>query len=413
MAELLAVPPPPVEVRTVPELPPELRALDRVRGRAGRAAGGGALEALLGGREVPLREGRRATFLYRGPAERVELRHWIYGLEPDPPFRRLDGTDVWALTLELPEDSRVEYKLAVVEDGHERVILDPLNPRRAHDPFGANSVLRMPGYERPAWTRPDPAAPRGRLRKLSVESAAFGGRRSVRVYEPAAVPPPGGLSLLVVHDGDDFLRYAGLRPVLDNLIAAGAVAPLVVAFTQPSGERLEEYAADPRQARFVAEELVPALERRLPLAPGPESRGLAGASLGAVASLATAWLRPGRFGRLLLQSGSFARDTRRGPAFAPVAELMQRFLAAPGRPAGRIFVSCGVYESLVVENRALVPELEAAGARVRYRETRDGHHWEGWRDGWGEALPFLFPGAAAAQAEAESRPLGGGVPLPP
>lgn len=399
-----APPTPPVEVRTVPELPPELAALDRTvdrshLGRRGRRAGGAAIEALLAGREAPLREGRRATFLYRGPAERVHLRHWIFGLAPDPPFRRLDGTDLWALTVELPEDSRVEYKLAVVEGGCERVILDPLNPRRAHDPFGANSVLRMPGYERPAWTRPDPAVPRGRLRRLTVESEAFGGRRRARVYEPAAPPGPGGYSLLVVHDGDDFLRYAGLRPVLDNLIAAGAVAPLVVAFTQPAGERLEEYAADPRHARFVADELAPAVAARFPLSPDPEARGLAGASLGAVASLASTWLRPGRFGRLLLQSGSFARDTRRGPAFAPVAELMRRFLAAPGRPAGRVFVSCGVYESLVVENRALVPELEAAGARVRYRETRDGHHWEGWRDGWGEALPFLFPGAAEPPPE--------------
>jgi enterochelin esterase family protein len=77
--------------------------------------------------------------------------------------------------------------------------------------------------------------------------------------------------------------------------------------------------------------------------------------------------------------------------FEPVARFMRRFRAAPGRPAERIYVSCGLYESLVVENRALAPELEAAGARVLYRETLDGHHWEGWRDCWGEALPFLFP----------------------
>jgi len=31
--------------------------------------------------------------------------------------------------------------------------------------------------------------------------------------------------------------------------------------------------------------------------------------------------------------------------------------AAPGRPAGRIYVSCGIYESLIYENRSLVPLL--------------------------------------------------------
>ncbi|HUF78308.1 MAG TPA: alpha/beta hydrolase-fold protein [Thermoanaerobaculia bacterium] len=382
---------PPVAVRVVPDLPAELRALDhRPRGRR-RRTNGAAVEALLARRQVPLRDGARATFLYRGAAESVHLRHWVFGLEPEPAFRHLDGTDLWALTLELPEDSRVEYKLAVVEGGEERVILDPLNPRRAHDPFGANSVLRMPGYERPEWTRPDPAAPRGRLEEVAVASAAFDEERRLRVYVPAAPPPPAGYSLLVAHDGEDYRRFSDLRPVLDNLISAGGLAPLVVALHQPGSERLVEYAGDPRHARFVADELVPVLEERYPVATEPARRGLAGASFGAVAALATAWLRPGRFGRLLLQSGSFAADTRRGEVFVPVADFMRRFREAPRRPAERIFVSCGVYESLVIENRALVPDLEATGARVRYRELRDGHHWEGWRDAWGEGLPWLFP----------------------
>ena len=402
MAEGSFSPSPPVAVRVVPELPAELRALERRPGWRRRRSHGAAIEALLARRQVPLRDGARATFLYRGPAERVRLRHWVFGLDPDPAFRRLDGTDLWALTLELPEDSRVEYKLAVVEGGEERLILDPLNPRRAHDPFGANSVLRMPGYERPDWTRPDPAAPRGRLEEVAVESAAFGEERRLRIYVPAAPAPPAGYSLLVAHDGEDYRRFSDLRPVLDNLIAAGGLAPLLVALHQPGPERLVEYAGDPRHARFVADELVPLLEERYPVAADPARRGLAGASFGAVAALATAWLRPGRFGRLLLQSGSFAGDTRRGPVFEPVAELMQRFREAPGRPAERIFVSCGVYESLVVENRALVPELEATGARVRYRELRDGHHWEGWRDAWGEGLPWLFP-----------TPPSPSIPLPP
>jgi enterochelin esterase family protein len=384
---------PPVAVRVVPELPGALLELEARAGARDRKGAAAAVRDVLARHAVPLVEGARATFLYHGAADAVRLRHWIFGLDPDPPFRRLAGTDLWALTLELPAGSRVEYKLEVVEDGHERVVLDPRNPRKAHDPFGANSVVRMPGYERPEWTRRDPAAPRGRMEEVAVESRAFREERRLRVHVPAAPPPPGGYALLVIHDGEDFVRYADLRPVLDNLVARGRMTPPVVALHQPGEERLTEYAADPRHARFLADELLPALEERYPLAPDPAARGLAGASFGAVASLGTAWLRPGRFGRLLLQSGSFAGDAGRGPVFEPVARFMRRFRAAPGRPAERIYVSCGLYESLVVENRALAPELEAAGARVLYRETLDGHHWEGWRDCWGEALPFLFPPA--------------------
>ncbi len=122
-----------------------------------------------------------------------------------------------------------------------------------------------------------------------------------------------------------------------------------------------------------------------------------GASFGAVAALATAWQHPGVFGRLLVQSGSFAFSDlgtrhRRGEVFDPVVRFVNRFREAPGRPAQRIFASCGVYESLIYENRSMVPLLQQTGAEVRYVEARDGHNWENWRDRLREGLSWLFPG---------------------
>ena len=63
------------------------------------------------------------------------------------------------------------------------------------------------------------------------------------------------------------------------------------------------------------------------------------------------------------------------------------------RPADEVFVSCGVYESLIYENRSLVPLLREHGIQVRYSEARDGHNWENWRDRLREALSWLFPGS--------------------
>ena len=60
--------------------------------------------------------------------------------------------------------------------------------------------------------------------------------------------------------------------------------------------------------------------------------------------------------------------------------------------AERVFVSCGVYESLIYENRSLVPLLERAGMQVRYVEAADGHNWENWRDRLREGLSWLYPG---------------------
>ena len=57
-----------------------------------------------------------------------------------------------------------------------------------------------------------------------------------------------------------------------------------------------------------------------------------------------------------------------------------------------VFVSCGVYEPLIVRNRSMVPTFESAGMTVRYVEARDGHSWENWRDRLREGLSWIFPG---------------------
>jgi len=198
-----------------------------------------------------------------------------------------------------------------------------------------------------------------------------------------------------VHDGGDYLAYAGLATVLDNLVHRGELADLVVACTHP-GERLVEYADHAPHARFVTGELVPWLEARYPLLGAPEGRCLMGASFGAVASLSTAVRSPGFYGRLLLQSGSFAftdiGESRRGPAFAPVVRFVNEFRDRPARVSERVYVSCGQYESLIYENRSLVPLFSAAGMEVKYEEARDGHNWEAWRDRLRAGLTWLFPG---------------------
>ena len=73
----------------------------------------------------------------------------------------------------------------------------------------------------------------------------------------------------------------------------------------------------------------------------------------AVADLGQAETLPGRiqrdtlFGRLLLQSGSFAFTdigdrNHRGPLFDPVVAFMNRFRAEPTAVSERVFVSCSV-----------------------------------------------------------------------
>ena len=99
-----------------------------------------SVDAFLSQHTFPIVEGGSVTFLYRGAADRVQLRHFIFGLPTAQPFQRLDGTEVWYLVMDLPRCSRIEYKIELVRGEKREWIMDPLNPRVAHDPYGANSV---------------------------------------------------------------------------------------------------------------------------------------------------------------------------------------------------------------------------------------------------------------------------------
>ena len=353
-----------------------------------------AIDAFIAGNGLPLVDREGVTFVYRGEATAVLLRMFISGLPAAQPLERIPGTDLWRLRLALPEYSRFEYKFEVQRGGGAEWITDPLNPLTAADPFGANSVCQGWGYLPPEWTLPDPGARRGSLEELSLESRQLG-RRRVQLYLPARFRRSRRYGLLVLHDGGDYLRYAQLQFVLDNLIHRLEIPPLVVALLD-SPDRLGEYVGCDAHADFVALELLPALGARLPLDSDPALRGVMGASLGGVAALHAAWRHPGTFGRLLLQSGSFAFTdigaNRRGPVFEPVVRFMNAFRADPGRPAERVYLSCGIYESLIYENRSLLPLLQAARLQVRLEEARDGHNWQNWRDRMRSGLTYLFPG---------------------
>ncbi len=346
--------------------------------------------------KFPIVEGTSVTFVWTGHGDGVSLRHWVYGLETSNALARVEGTDLFYLTLEIPKRSRVEYKFEIHRGGTSQWIEDPLNPNRARDPFGANSVLQSDGYELPSWTNPDPIARPGVLEPFAFESKALGAVRTGKIYLPARFRRTRQYPLLVVHDGSDYINYARMKTVLDNLIEHLEIPDLIVAFTD-SPDRLREYANDEAHARVLTEELAVDLAKRFPLFDRPQARCLMGASFGAVAAFSTAWRYPGFWGRLLLQSGSFAftdigKGNRRGPLFDRVVEFVNAYREKPSAVSERVFVSCGVYESLIYENRSMVPLLDAVGMQVRFVEARDGHNWENWRDRLREGLSWLFPG---------------------
>lgn len=348
------------------------------------------------GDPFPVVEPGRVTFAYHGPVNEVVLDHYGVGLPEDLRFEHLGGSDWHTLTLQVPHETRLEYKLWVTDTFGRRLIEDPLNPKVAAHAFGANSVLEADGYAVPWWAIPDDAAPPGRQVDYYLDSRALHRKVSATVYLPNGMVfgSEQRYPLLVVHDGSDYLNYAAAATSLDNLIHRHELPPTVAVFLH-AGERLVEYADDNRHTAMLVDELLVELRGDLPLRTDPAGCCLLGASFGAVAALAAAHRRPGVFGRLALQSGSFATAGPRcrervEPLWDPVKRFVGDFMAGSAAVAERVFVSCGAYESLICENQAMVAHLRSTGAEVRFALHLDGHNWECWRDSLGIGLPWLL-----------------------
>lgn len=237
-------------------------------------------------------------------------------------------------------------------------------------------------------------APEGEINALSVTSSVFQETREEQVYIPAGYDASKSYPLVIIHDGDDFVTYAHLRVSLDNLISLGSVPPLVAALVQ-TRDRMGEYARGRRHSRYLVNDLLPVLEQHYKLSQRAENRLLLGASLGAVASLATVFRYPGVFGGVVLHSGSFILDDKKligrtHPVFRRVARLVRAFRRAPSMPEIRAFVSTGELEGLASENAALAELLQQNGIRVMFRSSWDGHHWHNWRNQLREGLEWVL-----------------------
>lgn len=277
-----------------------------------------------------------------------------------------------------------------------RTLRDPLNPRLGESAFGAPSELAMTGYQRPlATTKLSGIAP-GMLYERNIKSEILQQERTYMVYLPASYDPRGtAYPCIYFHDGGDYVKLSKAPIILDNLIGAGLISPLVAVFVPPR-ERDQEYNCSDHYVQFFCDELIPELERLYNLSSDAEKRAVIGPSLGGLISLYMRKRRPDVFGLVGAQSsaahsidGLETFDAR--IAFAVKPLMPQRFYLVMGS-----YEDCfaadwqGHCLDLLNPIRELRTVLERFGYSYYYTEYHQGHSWGLWRDSLVEALLFLF-----------------------
>jgi enterochelin esterase-like enzyme len=290
-----------------------------------------------------------------------------------------DGTG-WVLRVPRPEVDRIEYSFELQHaDGRSEWVCDPDNPLRIGGAFGDKSVLELPEYAPPAWTRADP--PRGPRRSLSLSSRGLAQDVPCQLWAAMGLAEGAPAPLLVVHDGPEYDDLAGLTLFLDAMVQEGRLPPLRAALLAPV-DRNETYAASPTYGRALALGLVPRLRQ---VAPTDIVIGM-GASLGGLAMLQAQRAHPGTFAGLYLQSSSFFHrvldEQESGFArFSRITGFVDSVLRAGAAPDPvPVVMSCGLIEENVENNRLMTRALQAQGYDTRLVENRDVHTYVGWRD---------------------------------
>jgi enterochelin esterase family protein len=274
---------------------------------------------------------------------------------------------------------------------------DPLNPVYLSGIANiGHSVLQLPAAAAQPWIAVMPGVPAGKVEEIQVESKILNSQRRAWVYIPArydstrSSPYP----LLACFDGFVYSspEWVPTPTVLDNLIAAEKIPPMIAVFIDQSARRNLELSNNPQFADFVANELLPQVRKRWRATSDPAHTTLCGSSAGGLASAFAAFRHADVFGNVLSQSGAFWPGQTRDN---PEQEWLTGQFAASEKLPIRFVLQVGIVEivatplngpSILATNRHLRDVLKAKGYEVYYSEVAGGHEPITWRGGIAEGL---------------------------
>jgi enterochelin esterase family protein len=202
----------------------------------------------------------------------------------------------------------------------------------------------------------------------------------VFVYTPAGYDQGDApVPLVIVFDGNTYRGTVPTPTVLDNLIAAGRVPPVVAILIDNPDQatRNRELDCYPPFVEFMATEMLPWIRQRFRITDDPALRVVAGSSGGGQASMCVAQHHPELFGKVLAQSGSFFAHPDQ-----PIGdEWAYRHLITGPRLPLAFYLDVGRFEPVfsVTGVRMMRNVLEALGYPLTYVEFSGGHDYAWWR----------------------------------
>ncbi len=356
------------------------------------------------------------TYVWRGDGEtkRVDMMGGLPTDDFSKPLARLLDTDLWYRTERLPTDARFTYNFFVNlvkpapgdKDAAQKFLAqlrrDPFNPRTFISP-PSSTVVELPAAPPQPWLKRAPALPQGEIKPHKIKSEILKEERAIRIYTPPGYDPKGKpCGLLIYFDGEAVPFAVPLPTILDNLIDAKKIPPLVAVLVNSQTTRERDLACSDPFADFLAKELVGWVRANYNVSADPSQTVVSGFSLGGLAAAYCAMRHPEVLGNVLSQSGSFwyfdgwkqSADIFERNMFTDSGWLTRHFAKSPRLPL-RFFLEVGMLEqgipiSMVLENRRMHDVLVAKGYPVTYSEYNGGHSMLSWRGSVADGLIALI-----------------------
>ncbi|MFW9799859.1 MAG: alpha/beta hydrolase-fold protein [Candidatus Thorarchaeota archaeon] len=363
------------------------------------------------------------TFLWRADRELngVAVISLLTGLVDNKLTRMLD-TDLWYGTWKAANDLRATYQFEPIDPEVQpvdeedmlarfsRYRHDPLNPltfvfeRDEEDPSGfelIRSVLELPEAVSQAWIEPRDEVPKGKVELHRFRSEILNNERRVWVYTPPGYSTDENepYGMVVLFDGLAYVDYVPTPTILDNMIDADLVPPMVAVFPDSLDmeTRIRELVLHSPFNDFLVKELVPWVRANFHVSDNPKNVVVGGSSAGGLAAAFAALEHPEVFGNVLSQSGafSFSRPGEEGHEwltrqFAAREKLPLRFHLDAGSLETKSLRPMGDAPNLILANRNLRDTLKEKGYNVRHHEFSGGHDYISWRGTFSDGLQYLI-----------------------
>ncbi|RMG32273.1 MAG: esterase family protein [Planctomycetota bacterium] len=250
--------------------------------------------------------------------------------------------------------------------------------------------LRAEEYRLGPDSHVQPGVPQGTVTKRTFESQSVypGTVRDLWVYVPRQYTSDHPACVMVFQDGGAYVNPKGpfrVPVVFDNLIHKGQmpvtigifVNPGVIPPARPGGKprrnRSFEYdTLSDQYARFLEDEILPAVAAEYHLTDDPERRAICGISSGGICAFTVAWQRPDLFRKVVSHVGSFT-NIRGGHVYPSLIRKM------PRKPL-RVFLQDGandldnLHGSWPLANQQMAAALRFAGYDYKFVFGTGGHN---------------------------------------